>query len=223
MCPNMVAVAANDPRTEVRRLLDEWDLSDAWLARRIKETKQNVSNWLAGTSPQDPSVWDRMLEAIPQRVVSDPKIPVAFKQVKMPLAGDVPAGAWGDPLASEEFIELDAKFEHPRRFVCRVVGDSCYPALQQGDLTVWHSDENPPYGVIVLAQRSAEHECTVKQLEYDNALYRPRLMPLNPSYDVPEDQDGWRVVARLVGVIRMVDGLENTWYLPQGIRGRHLT
>lgn len=149
-----------------------------------------------------------------------PSIPVGFSLGTIPFAGIVPAGEWGDPLASEEFIEVEVKFEHPRRFAAKVVGDSCYPALMQGDVTIWHQDMNPPFGSIVLAQRRGDHGCTVKELRYEDG--RPVLHPVNPAHAKTEDGTGWGVIARLVGVIRKVDGLEQSWYLADGIRVRHL-
>lgn len=153
-------------------------------------------------------------------ILGSPKIPVGFNMTPIPYAGEVPAGEWGDPLASEEFLEVEVKFEHSRRFAAKVVGDSCYPALQQGDVTIWHQDMNPPYGAIVLAQRKGDHGCTVKELRYEDG--RPVLHPVNPAYGEPADGDGWGVIARLVGVIRKVDGLERTWFLADGVRVKHL-
>lgn len=221
----MFAVASNDPRSEVLRRLQAWDLTPAWLARRINESKQAVSLWLQGTSPRDPEMWDKMLEAIPSEnpVVGAPLIPVGFQTAMLPMAGNVPCGDWGDPLASEEFIELDVKYEViGKRYATRVVGDSCYPALQQGDIAVWHYDLNPAYGLIVLAQRKGDHFCTVKELTYDSEQKRNRLLPINPAHEEPDDMDGWGVIARLVAVVRNVDGMEASWYLPSGLRSRHL-
>lgn len=168
----------------------------------------------------------KMGYGLPQKQRADnplgnPAIPVGFSMASLPYAGAVPAGEWGDPLASEEFIEVEVEFEHPRRFAARVVGDSCYPALQQGDLTIWHQDMSPPYGTIVLAQRKGDHGCTVKELRYEDS--RPILHAVNPDIDDPEDGDGWGVVARLVGVIRKTEGPKRTWYLNEGLRPKHLT
>lgn len=157
---------------------------------------------------------------IADTAVGRPKIPVGFSLAAIPFAGIVPAGEWGDPLASEEFVEVEVKFEHPRRYATKVVGDSCWPALHQGDLAIWHQDMNPPYGSIVLAQRRGDHGCTVKELRYEDG--RPVLHSVNPNHEDPSDGDGWGVIARLVGVIRKVDGMEKTWYLPEGLRAKHM-
>lgn len=208
-------------RHAVRNRLDEANLSAAWLARQIGTSRQNLSNWLNGADPVDPTIWTRLLAAIPTAPLENPTIPVGFPLVQMPLAGTVPAGTWGDPLASEDFIEVEAKFEHRERFAARVIGDSCYPALQQGDLTIWHSDLSPQYGLIVLAQRRGDHGCTVKQLDYDESAARPVLRSINPAHLNPDDGDGWGAIARLVGVIRNHDGLEQTWFLDKGLRPSH--
>src|SRR5437764_828551 len=56
-------------------------------------------------------------------------------------AGVVPcATEWGDPLSGDEFRPIDYKFAAKNRFLCRVEGDSCSPALMPGDLTVWEID-----------------------------------------------------------------------------------
>jgi phage repressor protein C with HTH and peptisase S24 domain len=138
-------------------------------------------------------------------------------------AGVVPCSQdWGDPLTSKEARPIEAKFAGKNRFLCKVTGDSCYPALKQGDLTVWEKDREPPYGVIVLAERIGDQACTVKELQYDESARRARLVPVNPSHGEPEDGDGWECAARLVGVLRQGDGPERTWYWPPGLRARHL-
>lgn len=134
-------------------------------------------------------------------------------------AGVVPCSTqWGDPLSSEERRPIELKFAGKNRFLCKVSGDSCYPALKQGDLTVWESDEDPADGVIVLAERLEDQACTVKMLDYDEVRGRHVLIPVNPNHQPPDDGEGWRVTARLVGVIRQRRGPERTWYWPPGLR-----
>lgn len=157
-----------------------------------------------------------------QPVLGPPMYPVGFPTVRMPYAGVVPAGDWGDPLDTEDFIEVEVKFERKGRFATRVVGDSCYPALKQGDIAIWESDPSPAYGLIVLAERKGDHGVTVKELDYDPVAGRPTLEPINDRHDAPPDGDGWSASARLVGLIRNIDGVEQTWYLPVGLRKRHL-
>lgn len=199
----------------------------AHLARLMEgsdKRRQNYRNWMTGErTPEDPEIYDRILAALTGRSeVARPLIPVGFRPFRMRFAGVVPAGDWGDPLESEEFIEVDSKFESPRAFAARVIGDSCYPALQPGDITIWTSDNNPPFGRIVLAQRKGDHGCTVKELLWDAQRSRSTLSPINPAYSEPDDGDGWGVIAKLTGVIRMIDGLERTWRQPDGLTSRHL-
>lgn len=156
-------------------------------------------------------------------VLDRPKIPVGYPPLKMRFAGNVPTSEdWGDPLASEEFVDVEAEYEHPKRFMAQVVGNSCYPALQQGDQTIWHHDLAPPYGQIVLAQRKGDHGCTVKKLVWDDNDKRARLEPVNPEYDGPADGEGWGVIARLVAVIRTKDGPKKSWYWAPGLRPEDL-
>lgn len=153
--------------------------------------------------------------------LTEPKTLVSFGMHKIRYAGTVPAGDWGDPLESEEMVEVDARIEHPKRFACTVSGDSCEPALLHGDFTVWHQDFDPSPGLIVLAQRKGDHACTVKVLKLDE-LGRPHLVPLNPRYAEPQ-ADGWGAIARLVYVERqMPGGVSRTWYNRAGLRPEHL-
>jgi transcriptional regulator with XRE-family HTH domain len=205
-----------------------------WLAAQIWVSHAVLSNWERGRHDPSPEHVARIAKVLGiqesvltegghQPLLGPPMIPVGFPMVRLPYAGEVPTSEeWGDPLQSIDFVELDVRFEHPKRFVARVVGTSCWPALRQGDLTVWHSDPNPTYGLIVLAQRRGDHGCTVKQLLWDSVEQRPRLAPINPEAKPPDDGDGWGVIARLVAVIRRRDGLEQSWLLNDGLRPSHL-
>jgi hypothetical protein len=218
----------NGEREAVVALLKRNQRSMSWLAKALGVNRQSVQQWLVdGVEPRDRHMWDKMKKAI---------LGMAFHtdadrmrqiggvtHVLMRYAGEVPCGSeWGDPLSSTESLEVDMQFDHHLRFAARVVGDSCYPALLPGDLTIWHVDMNPPYGMIVLAQRKGDHGCTVKSLEYDEKLGRPRLLPVNPASGQPEDGEGWGVIARLVAVIRSTDGLRRTWFMDTGLRAKLL-
>lgn len=240
-------MTADEYRNQINLLLGELNEGPIWLVDALqipRKNKQNVYNWLnRGQSPRDESLWDKMLSALEEEaarreltrserrqpslpetkeLLGDPMIPVGYKMFKMPFAGLVPAGEWGDPLASEDFIDVEYRYEHPRRFACKVIGDSCWPALQPGDLTIWHQDIAPPYGVIVLAQRKGDHGCTVKELVYDAERKRPVLNPINDTYGEPEDGEGWGIIARLVAVERMEDGVMRNWYSAPGMRRKSL-
>lgn len=233
----MLAVAADPLAERVRLTLDDVGMSARQLAIRAGIAPQSLHAWLNGEySPKDDSIWQKLLALLEQErarklgireqaskfgALDRPRIPVGFPLVAMRYAGEVPcATEWGDPLASEEFIEVEVQFEGPRRFAAKVVGDSCYPALVQGDITIWEADPAPPYGVIVLAQQQPEQGCTVKQLTHDGQ--RPHLAPVNPAYGEPADGPGWSVAARLVAVLRP-GAIRRTWYSEHGIRPRDLT
>ena len=216
-------------REQVAALLRKYQRSMSWLAKTIGVNRQSVQQWLVdGVDPRDATMWDKMRRAILgmtyQGDLDRPRVALSHPSVSLPYAGDVPCAAlWGDPLAAGDFIDVDSQFDHPARFAAKVVGDSCYPALLPGDVTIWHADKNPPYGMIVLAQRKGDHGCTVKVLQYDEQLGRPRLHPVNPASGEPEDGEGWGVIARLVGVLRNTDGLKRSWLLDTGLRPKHMS
>lgn len=156
-------------------------------------------------------------------LLADPYEAPPRSTVRMRYAGAVPCSSlWGDPLESTDYVEVPAQFSGQSRFAAKVVADSCYPALQPGDLTVWEPDRNPPYGVIVLAERKGDHGATVKKLVYDPVAGRPRLEPVNATHSAPDDGEGWSVIARLVGVERAAEAPSRTWYWEPGLRPEHL-
>lgn len=168
------------------------------------------------TDAPAPPVTNDMMQIAGSAVADD-------RMASIRYAGVVPCSdEWGDPLSSTEVRSIEPKFAGRNRFMCQVTGDSCYPALQQGDLTVWESDRNPSYGVIVLAERLDDQACTVKELRYDGKDRRNNLVPINPEADAPSDDRGWQCCARLVGVIRRASGPERTWFFEAGLRPRHL-
>ena len=211
----------------------------AWLAEQLDVSQPRLSNWERGK--HDPPFryveraavvlnvsvdWllGNVSTSVPEQtpVVGPPRIPVAYPPQRMRYAGVVPAGSqWGDPLASEEFVDVDARYYHAKRFATTIAGESCWPALQQGDTAIWHMDPAPPQGTIILAQRRPDCGCTVKQLSFDDTG-RPLLVPVNPNYEAPPNGDGWSVIARLVAVFWNVDGQEITVYNPAGVRARAL-
>ena len=203
--------------------------------KRMRLTQQEVADRL-GVSRETVAAYEAGRVRVPAKAQTEllamdtgvntldrPRIPVTFEPQPMRYAGEVPAGDWGDPLASEDFIEVDPALFHSKRYAAKVVGPSCYPALHPGDLVIWHHDESPPYGMLVLAQRKEDHACTVKVLDWDAETNQPILRPVNPDHEPAGAEGGWVAIARLVAVLRKIDGLELRWYLPEGIRPRHLT
>lgn len=221
-------------RKWLRRIRDEYELTQEGLAESIGVSRSAVGMYETGSGIPDetmaiirskfPIVPPPADVQVMPKVLSAPMFPVSFGKAQMRYAGIVPASSdWGDPLSSEIPIEVDAKFYKARRFVCRVVGNSCEPALYQGDVTIWESDRNPASGKLVIAQRVGDSACTVKVLEYDPIEGHPILCPVNKDCDAPPDGDGWEVIARLVGVERQTEGPEKTWYWPAGLSVRQLT
>lgn len=203
------------------------------LAASIDVTPQRLSNWLSGHAEvphdryQEIAAWfGRTVEELTGQVptvtvreLSTPYYPVGFQPRQIRLLSAVPCGMWEEPTESEDFIEIDAKFEHPKRYATYVTGDSCFPVLQQGDLAIWHEDFNPSYGLIVLARRKEDHAATVKRLVYDTDGKGATLKPVNPDADGVDSLVEWGVIARLVGIIRtQEDGTELSFYNPRGIR-----
>lgn len=161
-----------------------------------------------------------MGEILPTSLALVEEIP---KRWELPYAGIVPASSdWGDPLSQDEMKPVDPEFTGKGRFLCKIGGLSCYPALHEGDSTIWQNDRNPGPGVIVLAQRLGDSACTVKQLVYDETKGRQVLSAINPEYDSPPEGEGWEVVARLIGVIRRSGGPKRTWLWEEGLRPEHL-
>lgn len=140
---------------------------------------------------------------------------------RIPYAGIVPASSqWGDPLSNDELREVDPKFAGPGRFMCRVQGDSCWPALWQGDLTIWEVNPAPHEGLIVLAERLNDQACTVKEYRRQNG--RPSLCPVNPDYEEAFDPEGWKATAVLIGVLDRSEGPEISYFNEGGLRAEFL-
>ncbi|MFN7172917.1 MAG: LexA family protein [Fimbriimonadaceae bacterium] len=153
-----------------------------------------------------------------QPPVTAPKYPVTYDPLPLPTQGSSRAGNWDDPLASDDLVEIEARFFGARRFVTAIVGDSCWPALLPGDLAVWQLEDRPNPGAIVLARQETLDLTTVKKLEFNPETGEPRLVPVNPKFDpVPNDLE-WRILAKLVGVERKVGGLVRSWYTGSGLR-----
>jgi len=157
----------------------------------------------------------------PKVVSPDLSVPVRIApvgKVEMRVAGTVPAGSdWGDPLQSEWTEFMDAKFGGHGRFLAKVRGDSCFPALLQGDMAVWEADESPRVGTLVLVEETDEYRVTVKELVLEPSG-RLSLRAVNRDSDVPSLTQPWRVTAKLVGVERRQPGMpEITLYDPDGL------
>lgn len=82
-------------RGEILDALQSLGLTRAWLAARINESKQNVHNWLhpeTPTEPQDPTVWQRMTDALVQMGRPKTAIPEDIKELGVELGLAVLSG-----------------------------------------------------------------------------------------------------------------------------------
>lgn len=69
-------------------------------------------------------------------------------------------------------------------FGLRLVGDSMYPYMQEGDVAICSPVRTPEVGHDVAFYRQSTGESTVKRLNaLDRKRHRARLLPLNPDYD----------------------------------------
>ncbi len=189
------------------------DLDQIDLAGAIGVSRSAVGMYETGT-PVPQEVIDKILSTYPDiPKLPDPKErdkPIEITQTgfavpkptfELRYAGLVPTSSeWGDPLESDTPVEVDEKYFHKQRFVCGVTGSSCFPALQQGDVTYWHYDLAPKVGKIVLAQRKSDRACTVKQLAMDPTSGEYFLKPINPKEKAPSAEEGWEAIAYLVYV-----------------------
>jgi SOS-response transcriptional repressor LexA len=148
---------------------------------------------------------------------------VTHPYMRMRYAGELPAGEWADPLNSEEFEEVDAGLWKANRWCARIIGRSCYPALQPGDFCIFERNLAPQYGKIVVAQRK-DHAATIKQLLYDADKRAPILHAINSEeHEDAECEEGWGAIAMLVHV-RWFDQDGGAWAFTRddGIRAEQL-
>jgi transcriptional regulator with XRE-family HTH domain len=217
----------------LRRVRLSNELEQDELAAIIKKSRSTVNMMERGDRTVRADVVAAILEAYPDSPTPPlggdiaPTGTMSSKSTtirwELPYAGIVPCSSdWGDPLEGAEMKPIDPDFTGPNRFICRVAGSSCYPALQEGDITVWESDKDPDFGVIVLAQRLPDSACTVKQLAWDDSRARPILRPVNTDHEAPDDGEGWEATARLIGVIRRDGGTKRTWLNEDGLRPANL-
>lgn len=199
-------------------------------------TRGGYSNYEAGTAPIPddrltaliamgftPSGAGATLQAnLPPAVLGDVSRIQPRATVALPYVGELPGGEWDSPSAVGVQEEVDPKYAGEQRFCAKIRGDSCWPALQQGDWCVFQGSYTPQYGMIVVAQRKGDHGATVKLLERDSAKGEPVLRALNPEHEDPT-AEGWGAVAYLVAVSWVSpSGSEASYFNPHGIRAKDL-
>lgn len=213
-------------------------LTQADLAERLGISRSILAAYETGARPIQPDVTAKVIEMFPH-APSVPKSEDATSivdirllgrdreddddEVEMPYAGLVPTSEeWGDPLETSGRIRVPSRFRKGSRFAARVIGDSCWPALKQGDVTIWEPDLAPRAGLLVLAQRRGDHGCTVKQYKQDSHG-GDVLVPVNPRAATPPNGTGWGVVAKLVGVVRQRGKGKFVWSDDDGLTPADLT
>ncbi len=201
------------------------------LALKMNLTQSKVENLLGGKITFTPELLREIAEALDLphdwassvgKEVSDPRFAVTYLKMTIKHAGQIPAGQWSDPGESEEFCEVEARLFKTNRFCAEIVGESCYPALQPGDFTIWEANRNPKLNKIIIAERYPDHAATVKVLIWDADLKRPALFAINPAFQEPLSEH-WDAIAFLVHVSYTDDdGGEITFYREDGIRPEQL-
>lgn len=220
----LLVKATHDSATILKTIREKLRLTQAEFAEELGITRERYKNYeySLAKAPGDILQKARVIEHTLSIPLREPGFLVTFPPQPMRYAGGIPAGDWADPFEAESFEDVDPYLWHAKRWCATIEGFSCYPALQPGDFTIWHEDENPRVGLLVAAKRTEDNAATVKVLEYDDAERRSILKAVNPDYDGQLECDGWSAIARLVCVIRRSEGLERRWYLPEGLRPKHL-
>lgn len=200
------------------------------LAKAVSVTQQRLSNWENGKHDPPSDVLVLIAKALdtsvqfllsgapdrPKEEVSSPLYPIGFRSVPLPYGGLVPAGTWSDPFETEDFIEVDDRFDGPGRFACRIEGDCMYPFLEPDDVGVFQSygTRRPRIGDILIARRE-DNSVTLKILAYENGEFQ--LKPLNPAF-TDAMAATWEHVGFLVGFIRRRGTYVRTEFNPDGMR-----
>jgi SOS-response transcriptional repressor LexA len=136
-------------------------------------------------------------------------------KVEMPLYSAVPASQWEEPDDTEDTEEVDAKFAGPGRFLARIKGDSMYPFLHPGDIAVFERTDSPALNRVILAQC----DCGVTVKQYRSEGNRAVLRALNRDHADCE-AESWECLAVLIGIIRIEDGTEITFFNRHGLSPR---
>lgn len=107
--------------------------------------------------------------------------------IKMPVIGKIAAGYGGAAVEEHtgeyELVptELFGGLPEEEFFVLRVVGDSMYPKLLDGDKVLVQRTSSVDSGTIAVVLYDSE-EATVKRVEYVQGCDYVDLIPINPNY-----------------------------------------
>jgi repressor LexA len=157
----------------------------------------------AGLLKRDPSK-PRALDLIGHRTVAAPAAPVIEEMPRLPLLGQIAAGA---PLLAEENVEDRIAVPEPlgrnADFLLTVKGDSMIDAgILDGDTLVVCEAQDASNGDVVVAlvgDDETADEATVKTFYRENG--RIRLQPENSALE-PIYADYVEVIGKVVGVFR---------------------
>ena len=157
----------------------------------------------AGLLKRDPSK-PRALDLIGHRTVTAPAAPVIEEMPRLPLLGQIAAGA---PLLAEENIDDRIAVPEPlgrnADFLLTVKGDSMIEAgILDGDTLVVQETQDASNGDVVVAlvgDDETADEATVKTFYRENG--RIRLQPENSALE-PIYADYVEVIGKVVGVFR---------------------
>jgi repressor LexA len=157
----------------------------------------------AGLLRRDPTK-PRALELTGRKTNEPPRAP-AFEARKLPLLGQIAAGA---PLLAEQNVEDYVGVPEPlsrggEEFILRVRGDSMQDAgILEDDFVVVRRQQDARDGDIVVAlvgDGEWADEATVKRFFRDNG--RVRLQPENGAYE-PIYADHVQILGKVIGVFR---------------------
>lgn len=199
---------AQDRREHIRRLLDEADLTVSWLARRVGINKATLHTYISGTSePTDSTIWSRLEHAIPSDLVSNAAIHRAGQDIVLKHNGHVPASEWpvGDNIA--EAVVQNLVLAKVGRFSTSIIGYSYSPLLMPQDIAIWETDAAPTSDILTLSKDKNAGSVTVMVSCYCNRSQQWELQPISASQGVSDDNE-WVPLAKLVAVVRIVEGLK---------------
>lgn len=195
----MVACMAIDPRLgQIKVLLDRSNKSVRWLAKQVNSTDTTVAHILNGETlnPRDPTIIERMLQALDQ-VPNIATVGIGAKYLRsIPVYTSIMAGEPGyfDADVEYELIpEWGGDFERWGRVVR---GESMMPVLEPGDIAVFENRRHEN-GSVVHAFKDGED--VVKAYRLIDG--KPVLDSFNgdgPSFSA----EGWKVKGVCVMRIR---------------------
>lgn len=192
---------------KVLKALEERDLTVAWAARQIGESRQVVWNWLNGyKNPTDPNVYDRLLAAIEGQTARVSEARAVYgapaATVKVPVYTVGSAGEWPQAEATEE-VELPVQFFYPDYRPVLIDGFSMAPHILPGDIAVFREWKVPKVGFVNACSRDGNLYVKLVDL-LDGQI---SLVSFNPEA-APIDPDQVQALGYLVGLFRD-DGTES--------------